>query len=503
MTVRRLRPQSAVVAVVVALIALAGCSGDDDSGSAPDSEPSGPQAAESDVPAWEFVTRPDLTPPKIDVTTEGEAGERALAGGDPVFIAPKDEKAPMNGPLIVDADGDAIWAHPLGDRWSYDLRVQRYDGRPVLTWWRGDTHPEGYGEGEFVIMDDSYRQIATVGSHASVPADFHDMTLTPRGTALLTSFPTVRHDLSEVGGPRDGYLLDCVVQEVDVRTGKTLFEWSALDHIPLSATKVDVSSDEDETGTKDGPLDPYHVNSVTEDGADAVLISARNTHAVYRIEKATGRIDWILGGSDSDFEMIGDSEFAWQHDAERQPDGTITLYDNEAAPAVGDESRGMRLALDEKNDTARVVEEYRPPEDRLSESQGSMQILDNGHVFVGWGSEPFYSEYTADGDLLYDAEYSGGISYRAFRQPWVGKPVEPPKFVFEDHTAYVSWNGATEVAAWRFVAGDDAEHANEVKTVPRDGFETSSKMPDRPYIAAEALDHSGKVLATARPGSWP
>jgi hypothetical protein len=420
-----------------------------------------------------------------------------------VLLAAKDG-GPMNGPLIVDGEGEPIWALPLGDRWAYDLRVQEYEGEPVLTWWRGDTNPNGYGEGEFVVMNRSYEEIATVTTPGTT-ADFHDMVLTSRGTALMLAYPTVRQDLSELDAPQDGYLKDCEVLEVDVASGKVRFRWSALDHVPLTETMVDPTpeDDEGETGTKEGPLDPYHCNSVAEDGKGALLISARNTHAVYRVDRATGEIDWTLGGSASDFEMTDSSTFAWQHDAERQADGTITLFDNQASPPVGDESRGLRLAVDVASGTARVVTEYLPPEDRLSDNQGNFEELDNGNVLVGWGSEPYYSEYTRDGELLYDAGFSGGISYRAFRQEWRAAPVEPPKFVLEDDTAYVSWNGATEVASWRFLAGRNAKSATEVAVVDREGFETSAPMPDRAYIAAQALDSSGRVLATAVPGSWP
>lgn len=487
------------VATAVLLLVASACTDDDSE----DDKPSG----DSQETAWEFVSRPDLTPPRIDLTTT-DAGEKASFGQDLLMLAPKDKQdggSPMNGPLIVDADGDPVWVHPLGDhRWSYDLRVQEYRNQPVLTWWRGDTHPYGYGEGEFVLMDQSYDEIATVttpGTHA----DFHELTLTPDGTALLISYPVVERDLTPVDGPENAYIRDCVVHEIDVESGKELFRWSMADHVPLTDTKAKLETDEEdaEAGTKEAPFDPYHVNSITEDGNDALLVSARNTHAVYRVDRRTGDLDWTLGGSGSDFEMSGESEFAWQHDAQRQPDGTITLFDNEAAPPVGDESRGLRLEVDEQSDTARVVQEFEPPEERLADSQGNMQVRDDGRVVIGWGSESHFSEYTGDGELLYDAELAGGESYRTYRQPWVGRPTEPPVFVQRGDTAYVSWNGATEVDAWRFVAGYDERSAKEVKTVPHEGFETSAKMPDAAYVGAEALDESGKVLATAVPGGWP
>lgn len=480
------------VAAVLLLVATA-CSDDADE-------------QEPEAVAWEFTTRPDLSPPLIEVTTTDAGDATRLASDELVFLGVKDQRekgAPMNGPVIVDDEGDPVWIDPQGDtRWTYDLRVQQYRGEPVLTWWRGDTHEFGYGEGEFVVMDQSYREIATVTT-PDTHADFHELTLTSEGTALLISYPTVQRDLSDLDGPEDGYVKDSVVHEVDVATGDVLFEWSALEHIPMTDSESPLGEDEEEPGTEDAPYDPYHFNSVTEDGRDALLVSARNTHAVYRVQRSTGDLDWTLGGRSSDFEMVDDAYFAWQHDAQRQDDGTITLFDNQAAPALADESRGLRLDVDTEQGTASMVTAYEPPDGRLSESQGNMQTLDDGSIFIGWGSNPNYSHYSADGELLQDAELAGGISYRAYRQPWVGRPVEPPRFVLADGHAYVSWNGATEVDAWRFVAGYDRQSAEPVATVEAEGFETSAEMPDAAYVGGQALDASGKVLATAEPGSWP
>ncbi len=485
------------------MLAAAACTGGGDEAEKEDAAPDEP-AVEV---AWEFVTRPDLTPPRIDVRSTDAAGADEIAAGDGlVFLGVKDQRekgAPMNGPVIVRADGTPVWVAPQGDtRWTYDLRVQEYDGEPVLTWWRGNTFPFGYGEGEWVLMDTSYREIATVTT-PDTHADFHDGTLTEDGTALLISYPVVAQDLTELGGAADGYIRSSKVYEVDVASGKVLLEWDMLDHVPLSDTEAELDPEEGEAGTEEAPFDPFHVNSVSEDDDGDLLVSARNTHAVYKLGREDGDVEWILGGKSSDFELGDGVAFAWQHDAERQDDGTLTLFDNEAAPEIGEESRGLRLAVDTDTMTASLVTEYLPPDGRLSESQGNLEQMDDGTVFIGWGSHPFYSHYTADGELLMDAELAGGISYRAYLMDWVGSPTEPPKFFLTDGSAYVSWNGATEVDSWRFVAGDDRDSAQEVRTVRADAFEVSAKMPDEAYVAALALDASGKVLATAEPGAWP
>jgi hypothetical protein len=443
---------------------------------------------------WEYVTAPGVTPPVIDVSRYDVAGAQPETDDEGlIFFAPKDGES-MTGPMIVDADGDPVWIGP--DERAYDFRVQQYQGEPVLTYWRGDTILPYYGSGEFVLLNQQYDEIATVTTHGlPQAADYHEMTLTDEGTALLIGHRLVRRDLSfKDGGSRRSWVADGIVQEVDVATGKVVFQWDSLKHIPISQAQIGLKAYG--SGTHADPYDYAHLNSVTEDGDDAFLISARNTSSVYRVDRDTGKVDWTLGGKDSDFRMAGNAEFAWQHDAQRQADGTITLFDNEANPPQAKRSRGLRLALDMKTHTAQVATQYLPPDNRLAGSQGNVQVMPNGHVFVGWGSQHYYSEYTADGDLLLDADFSTGESYRTYRFPWVGRPSDPPTLTVDDGTAYVSWNGATEVTWWRFLAGDDADSARDVGTIRREGFETSAEIPNAPYVAVQALDADGNVLTT-------
>jgi Arylsulfotransferase (ASST) len=471
----------AVGVVAIALVVVGWTFLDDDPKKDPD-EPPG---------EWTFVTEPDLVAPVIDVSRYDVEGE-AATDEDLIFLAPKDGES-MTGPLIVNGEGVPVWIGP--DERAYDFRVQQYEGEPVLTWWRGETIMPYYGAGEVVIVDKSYQEIATVSTRGIIPADYHETTITDEGTALLIGHRLERRDLRDRGGSARGWVADGVVQEVDIETGKVLFEWSALEHIPIEDAMVGLRS-YGGGGSRSEPYDYAHLNSVTEDGDDAFLISARNTSAVYRVDRETGAVDWTLGGKSSDFTMTGDSEFAWQHDAQRQPDGTITLFDNEAAPAKAKRSRGLRLAVDTRTHTARVVTEYLPPDRRLSGSQGNLQEMANGHVFVGWGSQQYYSEFTAEGELLVDGDFATGESYRSYRFPWVGDPTGRPRLKVSDGTAYVSWNGATEVASWRFLAGSDAASARDVGTIRREGFETSAEIPDEPYIAVQALAADGSVLAT-------
>jgi hypothetical protein len=71
-----------------------------------------------------------------------------------------------------------------------------------------------------------------------------------------------------------------------------------------------------------------------------------------------------------------------------------------------EQSRGIVLKLDEDAMTATLLREYTHPDTMFSDTQGNVQVLPNGNVFVGWGSEPFFSEFGRDGKLLFDASFT-------------------------------------------------------------------------------------------------
>jgi hypothetical protein len=506
------RPVIALAAVVFGAGGLlAGCS-DGDGGSAGTTtetvaENGAEETAEETVEAQEFVTRPDLSPPLIDVEAAG-----ATAPGL-VFLAPKQADA-QRGPLIVDDAGEIVWSQPIEDAAAADFRVQTYRGEPVLTWYEG-TSEDGYGRGEFVIADASYREIARVAAGNGLSGDLHEFQLTAAGTALVLAYEPGVADLTAVGGPAAGHVLDNVVQEIDVATGQVLFEWNAGDHVPVTDTYRELVPDaaatddeRDEDGSEDAPLDWFHVNSVAEDG-DALLVSARNTHAVYAIDRATGAVRWTLGGRSSDYAMGDGTTFAWQHDARRLADGTISLFDNQAAPPIGDESRGLVLALDDAAAAATLVRELVHPDGVLAGSQGNTQVLADGSVVVGWGSEGRVTEFDPDGAVVFDATWAPADSYRVYRMPWTGRPATVPDVVArqpgdgdsEAIEVHVSWNGATEVAEWRIVEAG--------VTAAKDGFETRIELDAADAadaglgvgdtVTVEALDATGAVIGTSTP----
>lgn len=445
--------------------------------------------------AWTFRSRPDLRPPAARVLQR----RRGISPGY-IFLAPKkdpDEQGPgQDGPLIIDNDGNPVWFRPAppGEADVMAFRAQSYRGRPVLTWW-GGVH-NGFGLGEYVIFDDSYREVTRLKAGNGRNGDHHELLITPQDTALITIYHETPYDLSPYGGPADGLVMDGIVQELDVATGEVLFEWRSLEHVDVGEsyyTPPDVPTNR---------FDYFHINSVDVDTDGNLLVSARRTSTVYKIDRRTGGVIWRLGGEKSDFDMGPGARFAYQHDARRRPDGTITLFDNYGPKDEEDRSRAVVLEVDEEAMEARLVREYFAPAGMpIADTQGNVQTLPDGNLFVGWGSEPYFSEFSEGGELLFHAAFATwGESYRAFRLPWSGHPDDAPSVVAEAGrkdrvTLYASWNGATNLAAWQVYAGPDPEELDLIDSVPRRGFETVIDVKTaETYVGVRAEDRSGKPV---------
>jgi hypothetical protein len=398
--------------------------------------------------------------------------------------------------MILDGRGELVWFQPLAPSFS-NLQVQTYRGEPVLTWWQGKFMAAGFGQGVGVVADRSYRQVATVKAGNGLAVDLHELVLTPEGSALITAVDTVPADLRPVGGPAAVTAYTGVVQEVDVATGKVLFQWRSIDHVP-----VDESHATPDTGT----FDYFHVNSIDIDPEDGnLLVSARNTWTVYKLDRSSGAVVWRLGGKRSDFSMGPGAGFAWQHDARAQGRGVVTIFDDGASPAVETHSRAIWLTLDEAARTARLEKAFTHPARLVAENQGSLRVLADGDPIVGWGSEPYFSHFDSRGGLLRDGRMPTNLeSYRAFRSPWAGASTGVPDIATETDNVggaavYVSWNGATDVSTWQVWTGTDPSALQESGSVPKGGFETALTVHQKgPFVAVRALDANGTTLATSK-----
>ena len=458
--------------------------------------PPGAETAGSYSEVQHFKTRPDLQPPAI--TTSVDPAQPAPGY---IFAAPY-AGAGQNGPMIFDDSGNLIWFHPLrfGTE-ATNLQVEQDEGQPVLTWWQGYIPPQGFGDGEEVIMNNAYQVIKRVQAGNGYSVDLHEFHIMPNDTALLTVFNPIHCNLAAIGGPQDGAVTDSIYQELDLKTGLVRKEWHSLDHVGLA------ESYSSPVGSSTvWPFDYFHMNSidVLEDGK--TLMSARNVWALYELDTRTGQIVSKVGGKSSSVKLDQGTATAYQHDATELPSGRISIFDNGAVPKVHSQSRAIVVAVNAQTHTETLVAQYEHPTPLLADSQGNMQVLSDGDVFVGWGAQPYFSEFNSAGKLIYDAQMpSSDQSYRAYRFEWSGDPKVSPAIATSSKshkspvTVYASWNGATSVASWRVMAGSSASALAPVLTAPRTGFQSTLRTPGpERYVAVQALDAAGDVIGTSR-----
>jgi EmrB/QacA subfamily drug resistance transporter len=498
------RRLAAVVGVVVAGfvavdVALAGSHG-------------APVGAYTTRGAYSFVSAPSLHPPKLRQNHAIAAGD--LAQGYIFTTNFYNLNYPplvgQSGPLILDDKLQPVWFSPVPEKLvASNLSLQTYEGKPALAWWQGVVTSTGATEsGEDVVVNQHYQTVARLRGKDGWKLTLHAIVISGED-AWVTANKNIAKNLSSYGGAYNGALIDSAVQEYNLNTGQLLRTWDALDHIPLGDSRATVP-------TNGFPWDAYHVNAIDLNGSGSFLVSMRNTWAAYMVNIDTGKIEWTLGGRHSSFKFAPGAEFQWQHDVALGVGGNtgpkVTVFDDHCCQLTGGgtsvpptgPSRGLVLKLNQSTRIATLEAQYGSREGFKSEYMGDTQPLANSNTFVGWGSSPYFTEYSAAGKLLLEAEFPGSdLSYRTMVEQWVGLPLTAPAVAARERggktTVYASWNGATQVVSWRVLAAGGSSRLTTVATSAKSGFETAIAVPpgDRSF-EVQALDAGGHVIGTSR-----
>ncbi len=358
--------------------------------------------------------------PAVSVLKQG-----ADNGNGDIFIAPGGGS--VSGPEIISNTGKVIWFHALpAHELAADFRTQTYRGEPVLTWWQGPPNLGAVSGGADYVYNDRYQKIAEVKGGNGYSADGQEFLITPQNTALIIADTITTANLTSIGGPASQKVVDSVVQEIDISTGKVLFQWNAADHVPYTG------SEQPRPTSAATPWDWFYINAVHLDTDGNLLINARYAWALYKVNRHTGNIMWVLGGKHSTYSIkaapgqVLDKAgeiFAYQHDPEAIGNNEYTMFDDESdtsssAPLLP-YSRVVTVRLDPASKVATLVKSIRQPEGLLATEEGNAQTTRNGDLFVGWGSLPYISEYSPAGQLLFNAQLPGDdTTYRAYRLPW-------------------------------------------------------------------------------------
>ncbi len=462
-----------------------------------------PIGAYSTSGAYSFVTEPGLRPPIVRTTSTAPQGQ--LSPGYVFLTSFYDLTQPpmvgQSGPMILDNRAQPVWFRPVPESVAAaNLSYQIYNGKPAMSWWQGNITNAGQTlSGEDVVLNQHYQTVARLQGTGGWILTLHEMVI--RGDdAWVTANRNIPMDLSKYGGAYNGALIDSAVQEYNLKTGKLLFTWDALKHIPLGDSEASLP-------TNGFPWDAYHVNSIDVLGNGRFLVSMRNSWSAYLVDANSGRVIWTLGGKHSSFKFGPRAGFQWQHDVEMYPGSIVSMFDDHCCQITGGgtyvsptaPSRGLVLKLNPAAGTAKYIGEYNRG-NFDAEYMGNMQPLANGNEFIGWGSQPYYSEYNSSGHMLMDAILPHpDLSYRASLEQWVGQPLYPPRAAVRHAggktTVYASWNGSTLVQGWRVMAGTSAGQLKPVASVAKSGFETAIAVPSGYTVfRVKALDANGHVI---------
>ncbi|WP_018680503.1 arylsulfotransferase family protein [Actinokineospora enzanensis] len=450
-------------------------------------------ASGSDGLVQRYYSRPDLVPPAMAIDLKTAPLSPGL-----MLLTPKATTNEQLGPMLIDDTGSPVWFAPRGDKLRLVMNAQQqtYKGKPVIMWWEGSWVPLGWGMGHVVIADDHYRTIAQVGMDDSI--DLHAIKITPENTLLAVSY----HTTSVVDGrPTLRPIVECTIREIDIASGKVLTTWNSLDHIPVT-----------ESYLRSNELmgwDYLHFNAIDLDANGNIVVSGRNTHTIYTIDRHSGQILSRLGGRFSDYKLTPDAEFAWQHNVRYQPGG-FSMFDNEAAaafpsvPPSRPASRAILLHVDEATKTATLARSVSTVDGLSTGTQGSNQLLPDGHDLVNWGDTGRLSEFDENNQLIFAAHFTGPTvnTYVANHVDWHGTPTDPPAVAAYGNAqgvaVYASWNGATELRRWQLLTGNDRNHLKVVTTADRSGFETMvTAAGAAKYAQVRALDANGRVLGSS------
>ncbi|KAE8366406.1 ASST-domain-containing protein [Aspergillus caelatus] len=461
-----------------------------------------------------------------------------------VFFSPRGHFYPHPGPLIFDNKGNLVW---MESRFGMvmDFRVQRYRGEDYLTFWTGEDDGTR-GLGRYYMLDKTYTLTHTITPTNNLRGDVHEFQLTSTGTALITIYEIIPYDLTPINGSQNGWIYDCLFQEIDIETGSLLFQWRASDHYNITETYFPLEEGKGMANSSESAYDYFHINSVDKLEDGRYLVSSRYMHTVTCVG-GDGEVLWVLGGKRNMFRNLEEGldvrGFKWQHNAKWVTGSSgdvdvdvdvdvITVFDNGANDHVMDEdhSRGLVIAVDVGNWTATLKRVYDAPGGFSAHSQGNVQVLEeSGNVFVGWGKAAAYTEFSAGGEVLCDTHWGPQMffplgwvkSYRTYKAGWVGRPVMPPDVAVDGglRTVFVSWNGATDVAGWvlQRVWNSTEDEFETVDYVPKTGFETAIEMDERAgswrlvavdftgeelgYTEVFSLDHSDSwILSSALAG---
>jgi hypothetical protein len=321
----------------------------------------------------------------------------------------KEAKPQLGQQLILDGNGAMVYC-----RWTdaaSDFKV----------------HPDGrmsfFKKGKFFLMDSLFRIVDSVGCVNNIETDSHDFRILPNGHYLLIGMKTVPTDLSVyplflkrgVRGSKKGKIKADVIQELD-ENKKLVFEWDSSPFYKI--TDADPIYLNDTTS-----VSMPHINSVATDAQGNVVASSRYFNELIKINRATGKVMWRMGGPHNQFKFMNDSvPFLGQHDAHYLPNGNLLVFDNGYSNEQRKHGvRAIEYRIDEKTKQVWNVWSYMHDSTLVSDATGNARRMENGTTLIDFGKIQNLNHnitcmlVDSSGRKIFDLAFADTLgSYRAY-----------------------------------------------------------------------------------------
>jgi len=312
--------------------------------------------------------------------------------------------------MILDAQGYLLWYAPLFSQNLLDFKY--HPAQQQYSW----IHYKSAEDIRFTLLDANLQLTDSFTTVNGILPDLHEFRITSDQTYLLSGISDSIMDLSAysfngVPGSSQTHAIGFVVQEFD-EAHQLLFQWNSNDHVhPTEAYE--------NYGYSPAGFDYAHGNAITEHPDGSLLLSFRNTNAIYKVNRQNGQVEWILGGKSSSFTFPNDPGFSAQHDVQILPNGNITLFDNANMAAPPKISRAVEYSLDTMNWTANRVWEYKYTPGFLSPAMGNHQTTADRFHLINYGlnyrPNPSFVLTDDEGNLLSQLFFQDSlVSYRSF-----------------------------------------------------------------------------------------
>ncbi len=287
--------------------------------------------------------------------------------------------------IVLDGDGEPVWWFQPEGFTSQGRTVMTRDGQGVLSM---DLNAWSAEDNTLVRVSLDGSQVET----SSIPHAHHDLLEHEDGTIAYLAHDPLEIEGRELTG-------DSIVELAPDGSSTVVWTaWDSGDALPYDSADG-------------GPGGEWpHANALDYlPEQDAYLVSFLYLDAIARIDRATGTIDWVMGGGHSDFELVGGGTDIFERSHQMHwLDDSLLVFVNGAQQ--GGVSRAVEYAVDEQAMQVESVWEYWSEPDLNCITLGDVHRFDDGDTLITYSYSGQIQQVTPEGEPIWVLSASvGGV----------------------------------------------------------------------------------------------